>query len=370
MVYVFDCRAATAKFPGIGRYVSNLATAMADLLSPQERLTLLIAPESHERWPLPLDHAQVTAIETSLSHFSPRQHWAIPRLLRKIQADLYHAPYYMMPWRNRQPVVLTCYDFIPQRYPDAVGMQARRWFAMMHRIAWQRANHVIAISEATRKDAVALYDDRRKPVTVIPLAADPRFRPADPAAEEEVRRRFNLPRRYVLYLGINKPHKNLVRLVEAWAQVKSDARLIIAGAWDERYPEARDLVNQTGLSDRIYFLGRVSDDLLPALYSAAELFVFPSLYEGFGLPVIEAMACGTPVVCSYASSLPEVGGAAAVYFNPLVVEDIAQTLQAILNRPDEQSLLREKGLVHAGKFTWKMVGEKTVNVYRGLVLNN
>ncbi len=184
--------------------------------------------------------------------------------------------------------------------------------------------------------------------------------------------RFSLPRDYLLYLGSNKPHKNLVRLVEAWRIVvasgvqAADVPLVIAGAWDARYPEARQRVDTLGLADRVLFLGPVADADLPALYAGARAFVFPSLYEGFGLPVLEAMACGAPVICADGSSLPEVAGEAALLVDARDVEALATAIRRVLADADLAGELRRRGVQQAARFSWAQTAQRTLEVYRVL----
>ncbi|HID89588.1 MAG TPA: glycosyltransferase family 1 protein, partial [Anaerolineae bacterium] len=187
------------------------------------------------------------------------------------------------------------------------------------------------------------------------------------------RRKYGLPERYILYLGSNKPHKNLVRLVEAWALVTkrgtrdtehgSRTTLVIAGAWDPRYPESRERAESLGLGN-IRWLGPVPESDLPALYTGATVFVFPSLYEGFGLPVLEAMACGAPVICSNVSSLPEVAGDAAVTFTPTDPGAIADALDRVLNDAGLCADLRDRGLRRARLFSWDQSARRTLALYR------
>nr|HID12930.1 glycosyltransferase family 1 protein [Anaerolineae bacterium] len=172
---------------------------------------------------------------------------------------------------------------------------------------------------------------------------------------------------------INKPHKNLMRLIEAWSSVIKSLgfghwSLAIAGHWDPRYPQARQKVAELGL-DSVIFLGEVAEADLPALYSAADLFVFPSLYEGFGLPVLEAMACGTPVVCSNTSSLPEIVGDAALTFDPLDVEEMAAKIKEALYDETLREEMREKGLRQAAKFSWEKTARETLKIYREVAIH-
>ena len=367
--YVLDARAATDHFPGIGRYVSNLTHAMAPQLDRDERLLLLVDSRTPSRWTLPRpDQKRVEWLEAPVSHFSLSQQWQIPRLLRNYDIALFHTPYYLMPYRIKRPIILTCYDMIPLRFPETTAPRARRFYKFFHRLALRQASRVIAISETTQNDLHHFFNLPEEQSAVIPLAADPRFRPPDEPARRALRRRYDLNKPFVLYLGINKPHKNLLRLVQAWQNVRSEAELVIAGAWDSRYPESKREISRLGLEQRVRFLGPIPEDELPALYGTAELFVFPSLYEGFGLPVIEAMACGTAVACSFTSSLPEVGGLAAAYFNPLHLEDITTTIQRLLDLPERRAEAETAGLVQARRFSWEHTAAETLALYRDLVL--
>jgi glycosyltransferase involved in cell wall biosynthesis len=372
--YVLDARTATAHFPGIGRYVRNLATAMVPLLSADEELTIFWNPTDPSAWnPSPLASPQVTTVPTPVSPFSPSQQWIIPRLLRQIvgrrssavRRPLYHSAYYLMPYRPGVPAILTVYDLIAMIHPQTVSPRARLLFRFTTWLALRSVRQVIAISDATRQDLLRHFAIAAERVTMIPLAADPRFQPQPQSAIEAVRQKYNLPADYLFYLGINKPHKNLVRLIEAIAQLTPlPLPLVIAGAWDERYPEPRIRAEALGLADQVRFLGPVDDADLPALYSGCTLFVFPSLYEGFGLPVLEAMACGAPVACSNASSLPEVTADAALLFDPLDVNAIAAALQRGVEDADLRQSLAEQGVRQAANFSWVRTAAETLALYQ------
>jgi glycosyltransferase involved in cell wall biosynthesis len=176
-----------------------------------------------------------------------------------------------------------------------------------------------------------------------------------------------LPTRYVLYFGSNKPHKNVPRLVEAFARKEirdHGIELVIAGHWDERYPEAKHATERLGLQDAVRFVGPVKDADLPALYGGAELFVFPSEYEGFGLPVLEAMACSAPVVCGNRSSLPEVAGDAALLCDPQDVVALARTIEQALTDRDLRATLQQRGLARAAQFSWEQTAQQTRQIYQ------
>jgi alpha-1,3-rhamnosyl/mannosyltransferase len=185
-----------------------------------------------------------------------------------------------------------------------------------------------------------------------------------------MRRRYGVPRHYVLFVGSNKPHKNVDRLLRAWQRVLpelpsslSDAILVVAGKFDPRYPLPTVMAAGYGLQERVKVLSHVSDDDLPALYSGALLFVFPSSYEGFGLPPLEAMACGVPVVCAYAGSLPEVVGEAALTVDPHSMHEIADGILRVLRSPALYQFLRQRGQQRATLFSWRATAQATLAVY-------
>jgi len=371
MRFVLDARTATDHFPGIGRYVVNLAQAMVPLLGEGEQLSLLRdLAQSFPYGLTALSGGPVRTIEVACSPFSLGQQWRVPRLLRGLGADVYHSPYYLMPYRPGVSTVVTVYDLIPLLFSRHVPARARLLFRWTTAFALRAASHVIVISEATRRDLQACFRLSSQKVTTIPLAAASSFRPRSPTEVARVRRKHALPEDYVLYLGINKPHKNLVRLIDAFSLVTQHASrftLVIAGAWDSRYPEPRQRVTELGLEGDVRFLGPVAEGDLPALYSGALLFAFPSECEGFGLPVLEAMACGTPVACANVSSLPEVGGDAVLYFDPADVEAIAEAFCQALADADLRTELRERGLRQAAHFSWKQTAQRTLDLYRHIV---
>lgn len=370
MVFTLDVRTATPHFPGIGRYVTNLARALAGQLQPSEGLLLLGHPDQASQFAM-LCTPVVQFLACPAAPFGVEQQWLVPHLLRQRAARspvLYHSPYYLMPYRPGAPTLLTHYDLIPLRFPAYVTLRARLIFGAAMRLALRAAHHVIAISEASRRDLLATFPVAPARVATTPLAPDPHFRPQPAAVIDELRARYALPARFVLYLGINKPHKNLVTLLHAYAQLPvSVPPLVIAGAWDDRYPEPKQAAAMLNLTARVHFLGPVAEAELPALYAAAAVFVFPSRYEGFGLPVLEAMACGTPVACSNVSSLPEIAGDAALQFNPNDASAIAQAIQRLLEETTLCADLQARGLMQAARFTWERTAALTLSSYRKLL---
>jgi glycosyltransferase involved in cell wall biosynthesis len=366
--YVLDARTTTPHYPGIGRYVTNLARALIPLLGEGERLTLLHTPGHPLRLPERTGFAQQQPV--AAGPFGLRQQWEIPRLLHRLNADLYHSTYFLMPYHPGVPTVLTIYDLIPLLFPEAGSRRAALLFRTTLNLALRAAGGVITLSEAARRDLGQLRA-LLPPVTTIPAAADPDLGPQPAHVIAAVCARYNLPASFLLYLGSNKPHKNLTRLVEAFHLLKTEYRaelgdtaLVIAGAWDSRYSQPRQLATELGLEAEIRWLGAVPGSELPALYAAATAFVFPSIYEGFGLPPLEALACGTPVACSRTSSLPEVVGDAAILFDPLSHAAIAKALASLLGDAALRANLRERGLQRAAQFSWGRAAAATLALYR------
>ena len=247
------------------------------------------------------------------------------------------------------------------------GMSAylNKWVPLSVR----RADHVITISEATRQDLIDLYHTPPEKITALYPGVAAEFQPiTDPARLAQVRQTYGLGERpFVLSVSTIQPRKNYGRLVQAFAQIDPPFTLVIAGSKGWHYDEIFAEVSRLGLAGRVIFPGFVAEADLPALYSAASLFAYPSLYEGFGLPLLEAMACGTPVVASNRSSLPETVGQAGLLVDPYNVEALAAAMQQILADPSLRQHLIQAGQAQAQKFTWSDMGEKLVALYRKIL---
>jgi alpha-1,3-rhamnosyl/mannosyltransferase len=338
---------------------------MPDLLIADEVLTVLHPPGS----PVALGTApQVRQRAVGITPFSPAQQWRMPPLLRDLDADVYHSPYTLMPYRVPAPSLVTLHDVIPVLYPEYSSLRARWLFRIATQLALWSVEWVVVVSQSTRQDLADHFRVDASRVSVIPEAPDPVFYPRPEHVVAGVRQRYELPEHFVLYLGSNKPHKNLTRLVEAWARVVAEdpeAVLVVAGRWLPEHDEPQVRARELGLEARnLRWLGPIPGDDLPLLYTAATLFVFPSLYEGFGLPPLEAMACGTPVACSAVSSLPEVVGDAAVTFDPTSVSSIADALIRLWSHANLLMDLWARGIRRAQRFTWGDAARQTLDLYR------
>ncbi len=379
---VLDARTAVDHFPGIGRYVVNLASAL-QRVSPELDLALLCDPSAvAQRLNLP----ELPILNCTASPFSLAQQWRVRRVLHSVAAAVYHSPYYLMPYRPGAPAVFTCHDLIPLIFREYFSARQRLIYRFTHQLALNSAQITIAVSHSTRHDLQRFFNVNPDRIVVTYEGVDGHFKPSTRAEIDRVRQHYALPECYVLYFGSNKPHKNVPRLIEAFAKLGmreqgSEIRdrglgirdwrlgigLVIAGHWDDRYPEAKQRVEQLNMKDIVRFIGPVRDDELPALYSGAELFAFPSEYEGFGLPVLEAMACGVPVVCSNRSSLPEVAGDAALLCDPSNIVTLARAIEQALTDRDMRVMLQQHGLARAAQFTWDQTAQDTLHVYRALL---
>ncbi|HJX37558.1 MAG TPA: glycosyltransferase family 1 protein [Anaerolineae bacterium] len=365
-----DGRYIADHFPGIGRYTYNLAAKLPEL-APDTDFVLFHNPRllntryDLERMAL---NPNLRLLPVDVPTRSLKEQYQLRSLARAFSLDLLHSPYYIMPYWQHCPSVVTMYDLIPMIYPQDLP---HRWTAWVFRaaasLAIRRANHTIAISECTKRDLIRLFGASEDKITVTHLAADERFRPLDSQQWKNTVRAYGLPERYILYLGINKPHKNLAFLLQVFKEIRTEAKLVLAGKEDPRYPQVREEARRLRLGDRVVFLGDIPEHDLPMIYNGAQVFVFPSLYEGFGLPVLEAMACGTPVVCSNSSSFPEIVGDAAVTVDPQDRVGWVTALTELLESEELRAELRTKGLEQANKLNWQKAARETLDVYQSVL---
>jgi glycosyltransferase involved in cell wall biosynthesis len=293
-----------------------------------------------------------------------------PLALRQARIQLLHALAFVAPLAAPCPFVVTVYDLSFRRYPEAFR-PFNRWY--LHHFtanSVRRAKQVITISESTRQDVIHLLGIAPDRVRTIYCGVDQSFRPLPEAEIAAFKAAQGLPGAFVLYLGTLEPRKNVDGLIRAYAlwraQEPHAPPLILAGGKGWYYNQIFELVESLNLKEAVHFPGYIPQEFLPLWYNAATLFVYPSHFEGFGLPVLEAMACGTPVITSTVSSLPEVAGAegAARLVDPGQPEALAQSLAELMNRPDLRAEMRVKGLARAACFSWEKTAQETVAVYR------
>lgn len=364
-----DLSAAVHHRAGLGRYAESLTRALY-ALAPAELACFYNAERGIE----PLAGLKELPASTVALGYKPWRMlvWAgqlgrIPFNRLVPNASLFHATEHLLLPLYGIPTVLTVHDLIFRHLPEHHKRLNRWYLNATLPLYCRRASHIIAVSEATRQDLIASYGVAPEKVTVILEAADPQFKPQSPERLAAVRARYQLPETYILFVGTVEPRKNLLRLLRAWEPLylAGDAPpLVIVG---KRGWLAEDFYAALGVSparEGVRFTGYVADEDLPALYSGASLFAFPSLYEGFGLPPLEAMACGTAVLCSNTSSLPEVVGDAALTLNPTDVEALREGLRRLLADADLREDMRERGIQRAAGFSWERAAAETYQLYQ------
>lgn len=295
---------------------------------------------------------------------------ALPLVAQRTRLDLLHGSVNVNPAISPCPSVVTVHDLSFMRFPQAFPALQRLYLRTQVRRSARGARRVIAVSEATRRDVTALFGVPAERIDVVYNGVDPSFCPAPQDQVAAFRRRQGLPERYLLHVGTLEPRKNLVRLIQAFhaarrqSQDLQTVKLILVGGKGWSYDEIFREVERLTLADAVSFAGYVPDEMLPWWYRAASVFVYPSLLEGFGLPVLEAMACGVPVVTSRVSSLPEVAGDAALLVDPASVAELADALVRLLTNEALAVDLRQRGLARSATFSWQRTAQETAAVYR------
>lgn len=289
---------------------------------------------------------------------------AQPIAARQSRLDLLHVTAYVSPLVAATPTVVTIHDLSFLRSPDSFRFANRTYLSLFTGLSCQRARRVIAVSEHTKKDVMKVYGIPADKIDVVYSGLDPEI--VRPPETELIafRKRHGLPDKFILYLGTIEPRKNLSTLIRAYAKVRpAGVKLVCAGGRGWMYEDVFQTVEELRLSRDVIFPGFLPSDDLPFWYSAAQIFVYPSTYEGFGLPVIEAMACGVPTITTNASSLPEAAGDAALLVPPDDTSALAEALARLLADDSLQVELAERGLRQAARFTWEDAARNTAWVY-------
>ena len=352
---------------GIGTYIRNLLRQLARL-DQQTEFVILSRPE--DVFTLATLGDNFRAVPETSGNYSIAEQVRIPLALRRERVTLFHAPHYVLPPLVGCQSVVTIHDCIhlmfPQYLPNKMALAYARTSIGL---AARRATRVMTVSESSKRDILRFVDTQPEKIDVIYNAYDERFA-IEPREEDvaRVRERYQLHDPFVLYAGNVKPHKNLERLIDAFHLVRKQGldnlKLVLIGDEISKYTALRRAVHQYQLRTHVRFLGYLPEETLAVMYRLAGVFVFPSLYEGFGLPPLEAMASGTPVVTSNVSSLPEVAGDAAVLVDPYEPRAIADGITRVLTDETLRGDLRRKGLARAGQFSWEQSMQRVHDIYR------
>jgi glycosyltransferase involved in cell wall biosynthesis len=374
---------------GFGRFARGLLAALAEQ-STRHRFTVFVDRPSEVISPVP-DRFERVVVDVKeapsrAARASGRRRWrdmiAMGLAVARSGIDLMYFPatYSFFPVWNVARLVVTIHDTVPLAHPELVfpTQSGRLAWRLKEAVAARWSDRIVTVSEASRRALLAWSGWPDHKIRVITEGPDPIFRPRrdDPRGHAVLERLGISPvARYLLYVGGLNPHKNLLRLVEAFARgAPADALLVLAGdvsdVFHTHVPEIRAAVDRLGLGDRAILTGFVADDDLVHLYSRAYALVLPSLLEGFGLPAVEAMACGTPVLASRAGSLPEVVGDAGRYFDPTDAMSIAQVIQSLLNEPNDRTLFAKRALERAALFTWDASARALLHCFDELAIES
>ena len=358
---------------GIGTYVRNLVRQLARLDHDTEYVLLCQRDDRGLAGSLGENFRSVS--EWS-GNYSVSEQLMVPFNLARTRASLFHAPHYVLPPLTPCRSIVTIHDCIHLRFPQYLPNRLAYAYARgQFWTATRRARRILTVSEASKQDILRFFHVPEDKVTVIHNAMDEQFG-REPAEEAmlHVRERYQLPERFVMYAGNVKPHKNLERLIDAFMRLRrgglDDVGLLITGSEVSKYATLRRAVHRYNLHKHVRFLGFQPEDTLAVLYRLADAFVFPSLYEGFGLSPLEAMASGTPVVASNVSSLPEVLGDAAVLVDPYDPESIADGIRRVLENGDLRAELRARGFARARRFSWEQSVRRVREIYTEVAAGN
>ena len=352
---------ASYRSAGVHRYIYHLLTSLPEAGC---RVTAFLGPTSaspntsiqlrRSRWPT--ERPLVRVMWEQLA-----QPWA----LHQTKAELVHGPVFVGPLLTARPLVITIHDLSFVRFPHLFRPANRLYLTVLTRASAHKARRVIAVSTHAADETARLLGVRRDKIDIVHHGVDPVFKPLPRDKVESFRARKGLPQRFLLYLGTLEPRKNLVRLVESFSRLRRrDVKLILAGGrgWYDEPVFAR--VRELGLQDAVLFPGYVPGKELPLWYNAATAFVLPSLYEGFGMPLLEAMASSIPVLASDIEAHREVLGEAALFFDPCDPEGLARRMKELYEDRELRRTLTEKGDARAGRFTWEASAARTARIYR------
>jgi glycosyltransferase involved in cell wall biosynthesis len=357
-----DAHVVGERESGNETYVVNLLRALAD--EPGDNSYQVLTPHPDRlRAIVPLP-SSATIVRVWPAASVLRIPFGIPSAVRRYRSNVLHVTY-VAPPAVACPTVVTVHDLSYLAYPRSVSPRTRLILTVLVRASVRRAARVIAISAFTRQDLVTRYGIAEEKISVIHLAAGPAFRVLDDAGRQRLPEGVSEP--YVLAVGNLEPRKNLARLIEAFAAVAVEpgitAKLVLVGKSKGQEASLARLVEQHRLRERVVFTGFVEEDQLVLLYNRAALFIYPSLYEGFGLPPLEAMACGCPVIASNVTAIPEVLGDAALLVDPTSVPAMAEAMRAVLRGNPAAADLRARGLRQAARYSWARAAEQTREVY-------
>ena len=369
----FDARYVNDRYHGIGRHAYNLLEVLTRLDPDRRYLAYYHPGYRNTRFDVEKlrKRSNVELRPIRLPLYLPNEQFVWPLLLARARADLFHSPYVVLPLLAQIKLIMTVHDLIFERYPEyRTRSPLQRFYHPITQLGTKRADLVLTVSESTSRDVQEYYHVNRASIHVTGNAVDPTFhRESDPGRLGAVRKRYGLPDHFILTVGAGRPHKNIETLVEAFARLDPSLapKLVIGGKLDPRFPDGVSArIHAHGIMSRVVRLDMIREDDLPVVYSLADVFVFPSLVEGFGLPPLEAMACGTPVLASRGPAVSEVVGDAALAFDARDPEQLASLLRRTLTDIALRGTLSRRGLERVQAFTWERVARETLRAYASI----
>ena len=363
MRLALDARLTYYTGGGISRYIRRLAAELP-ALDPQNEYLILHSRKAGPSLAMPPNARRVNCWTPSHHRF---ERAALAAEVWPLGLRLLHSPDFIPPLAGGWRSVVTIHDLTFLRYPQFLTDESRRYYNGQIHAAVSRADAILADSAATRDDILALLDAPPAKITVVHLGVDPGFQPQSAETVSALRERHNLHSEYLLFVGTLEPRKNVSGLLKALAALPQAPPLVLAGRPGWLFDQTQSIISELDLQNRVRLFQDFPSTDLPALYAGASVFVLPSHYEGFGFPVLEAMACGVPVVISNRASLPEIAGEAALQVNPDEPASIANAIQRALTDTDCRRTLISAGFEQARRFTWRATAEQTLAVYRSLL---
>ncbi|MEA3304428.1 MAG: glycosyltransferase family 1 protein [Patescibacteria group bacterium] len=363
-----DARMYSPAFTGIGRYVKELTDNLFRLDTENEYV-LFLNKEQYDSFTPPNDRVKKVCSEAG--YYSLKEQTIFLKEIMKEKLDLMHFTHFNSPILYPKKSIVTIHDLTLSKFP---GKKMTKWYHRLGyhatvRAALSKATHIIAVSQNTKKDIVELKGSPEEKISVIYESVGEEFTVLSETTVQAHLEKYNLqPEQYFLYTGVWRDHKNVVGMIHAFAEIVKNNpgyKLVMTGKEDPYYPEVLEAIAHHKLEDSIILPGIVPEEDLIALYNGALCYVFPSFYEGFGLPPLEAMRCHTPVIASNTSCIPEITGADnALYFDPHNTIEIANRMQQIIDEPETRKKLIKNGIYHVQTFSWEKMAQETLDIYK------
>jgi len=351
-------------YEGVGKYIKELIKHIAKIDHQNKFILYFFSKKDLEN--NSIQQFNFHNVILPVDFYSPHKQFYLYRRLHQDNLDVFHATnHWLIPFKSPCPVVTTMHDTLIKTARRVIPFKVLTYGSVVTWVALMTSDKIISVSNFTKREITNLYPKATKKISVIYHGVGSEFKPADEQEIIRIRKKYQLDKKYILYVGSLKNHKNIHRLIRAFSKLSSlDIELAIAARLEQRFYNIIQLPLLLGIKEKVKFLGYVPTADLPGLYSGAEAFILPSLIEWFGLPVIEAMACGVPVIASNTGAIPEIAGEAAIYFDPTSTEEIANSIYKVLKDEKLRKYLVKMGFEKIKKFSWKTTAQKTLSVYK------